>query len=191
MSPVPETPTGSPEPTEPTQPLPGAQPPAQPGYGQPAYGQPYPPQDGQPQQAHGQYGEPPYWQPQYGQPPYGQPQYGQPPYGQLPYAYPYLPQQQEGRATTAMVLGIVGLVLACLYGFGLLLSPVALFLGRSSVKRIDASQGQLGGRGQAQAGFVMGLIGTVFLVLLIVLVVVVIVWFNNAFFETEPGYYNS
>lgn len=181
-----ETPTGNPEPTEPTHPLPGVQPPAQPGYGQPAYGQQYPPQYGQPQQAQGQYGEPPYWQPQY-----VQPQYGQPPYSQLPYAYPYLPQQQDGRATTAMVLGIVGLVLACGYGIGLLLSPVALFLGRSSVKRIDASQGQLGGRGQAQAGFVMGLIGTVFLVLLIVLVVVVIVWFNNAYFETGHGYYNS
>lgn len=176
-----ETPTGNPEPTEPTQPLPGAQPPAQPGYGQPAYGQPYPPQYGQPQQAQGQYGEPPYWQPPY----------GQLPYGQLPYAYPYLPQQQDGRATTAMVLGIVGLVLACGYGIGLLLSPIAMFLGRSSIKRIDASQGQLGGRGQAQAGFVMGLIGTVFLVLLIALVVVVIVWFNNAFFEGDPGYYNS
>jgi hypothetical protein len=80
-----------------------------------------------------------------------------------------------------MVLGIIALVGACGYGLSLLLSPVALFLGRSSMKRIDASQGQLGGRGLAQAGFIMGIIGTVLLVLVIVVVGV----FFTALFSTD------
>ena len=73
-----------------------------------------------------------------------------------------------------MVIGIVSMVLMCAYGIGLLGSPVALVLGRVSMNRIDRSQGQLGGRGMAQAGFIMGIIGTVLLVLAIILLVVVI-----------------
>ena len=41
------------------------------------------------------------------------------------------------------------------------------------MNRIDASQGQLGGRGMAQAGMILGIIGTVLLVLAIVAAVVV------------------
>ena len=67
------------------------------------------------------------------------------------------------------MVGIVSLFLACGYGIGLLGSPVALFMGRSSMKRIDASQGRLGGRGMAQAGFVLGIVGTVLLVLVLAL----------------------
>ena len=59
--------------------------------------------------------------------------------------------------------GIIGLV-CCQF-----LSPVALFMGRSSMKSIDASQGRLGGRGRAQAGFVLGIIGSVLLVIGVIL----------------------
>ena len=133
-------------------------------YGQqPPYGQPQPPayghQPGQPQPGH--------YQPQ--QPPYAQPNHG---YGG--YAPP---PPQDGQALAAMIVGIVSLVLACGYGIGLLGSPVALFLGRASMKRIDASHGQLSGRGMAQAGFILGIIGTVLLVLTLILVVVLIVAF--------------
>jgi hypothetical protein len=72
-----------------------------------------------------------------------------------------------------MITGIVSLVLACGYGVGLLASPVAWYLGKSSMNRIDASQGQLGGRGMAQAGMILGIIGTALLVLGIILAVVV------------------
>ena len=64
-----------------------------------------------------------------------------------------------------MVLGIVGLVvgfLAC--GVGFLAAPFAWALGRNALKEIRASQGRLGGEGTAQAGMVMGIIGTVLLV---------------------------
>ena len=83
-----------------------------------------------------------------------------------------------------MVVGIVSFVLACGYGIGFLGSPVALVLGRISMKRIDQSGGQLGGRGMAQAGFILGIIGTVLLVLaLIALVVVIVIGVNGGFDE--------
>lgn len=101
------------------------------------------------------------------------------------YAQPYVaytPQPPtDGAGIAAFVIGIVGLTFACAYGFGLILSPAALFIGRSSMKRIDASQGTVGGRGFAQAGFIMGIVGTVLLVLLVVAVAV----FLTALFSTD------
>lgn len=146
----------------------------------PPYGQPpdeQQPQYGQPQYgAQPTYGQPTYGQPQYGQPRYGQPQYGQPAYGGPPAGYPQAASAPtDGRATAAMIVGIVSLVLMCGYGVGLLGSPVAWWLGQTSVRTIDASNGQLSGRGMAQAGKILGIIGTVLLVLLIVAVVVVVV----------------
>jgi len=114
------------------------------------------------------------------------PAYGQvPPPGWTPpppgyYGYAPVPPS-DGQAVAAMVLGIIALVGACGYGITLIMSPVALFLGRASMKRIDASRGQIGGRGLAQAGFIMGIIGTVLLVLIIVVVGV----FLTALFSTD------
>jgi hypothetical protein len=122
----------------------------------------------------GSYGDqqPTYGEPQYGQPTDGQPQYGQqPPYGQPYPTYPVTPPNHGG-ALASMIVGIVSLVLACGYGVGLLASPVAWYLGSRSLREIDASQGRLGGRGMAQAGKIMGIIGTVLLGLLVVVVVV-------------------
>src|SRR3954447_15099265 len=121
------------------------------------------------------YQPPPVPPPAYGQPPYsGQPQY--PPYGQPGYPVPSYAAAppNEGMAIAAMVIGIASFVMACGYGIGLLGSPVALVLGRVSMKKIDASGGQLGGRGFAQAGFIMGIIGTVLLVLVVIAVVVIV-----------------
>ena len=155
-------PTGTPPgdaqpPTSPysTSPGPGAVPPAQ---------NPYAPQN-------------PYAAPQspYQPPPnpYPQPgsfdQYAAPgPYGTQTYgAYPTgygagLPDHPS--ATTAMVLGIIGLVgIAFCGGLTLVLSPFAWAIGRKSVREIDASPGRYGGRDKANAGTIMGIIGTVFL----------------------------
>ena len=53
-------------------------------------------------------------------------------------------------------------------------------IGRGAVKEIDASGGQLG-RGMAQAGFILGIIGTVILALsLLGAVVLIIVAAANA-----------
>ncbi len=84
-----------------------------------------------------------------------------------------------------MVIGIVALVLSCAYGFGLLGAPVALVMGRISMKRIDASNGQLGGRGMAQAGFIMGIVGTVLLVLAILAVVALVIAGLNGAFDSN------
>lgn len=92
-----------------------------------------------------------------------------PPAYDYPYPPPHLYQQYPGtapwgspppshpQATTAMVLGILGL--AC-FSF---LGPFAIWLGLKSMREIDASGGQLGGRGQAQAGLILGILGTLVL----------------------------
>ncbi len=76
-----------------------------------------------------------------------------------PSGYGYQPVPNHPRATVAMVLGIVSLVCCGLLG------PVALVMGRKAVAEIDGSGGMMGGRGQAQAGWICGLIATIFLVL--------------------------
>jgi hypothetical protein len=114
----------------------GPQHPQQQPYGQPPSGQ------------YGQYG-------QHGQPPHGQPAYGQPPYGQPPTGY----APDHPKATTALVLGILGLVVCGV------IAPFAWRIGRRTLDEIDGSHGQLGGRGTAQAGYVLGIIGTVVLLL--------------------------
>jgi Domain of unknown function (DUF4190) len=78
----------------------------------------------------------------------------------VPGGYPgAMAPPNDSQATLALVLGIVGVV--CCYFLG----PVALFIGNASRQRIAASGGTLGGSGMATAGFVLGIIGTVFLVL--------------------------
>jgi hypothetical protein len=134
----------------------------------------YPPQQ-QPPQPYG------YQPPPYGQPPYGQPAYGQ-------YQQPYRPPN-DGLGLASMIVGIAALVLMCGYGIGLLGSPVALIMGRISMKRIDRSGGQLGGRGFAQAGFILGIIGTVLLVLAIIAVVVIVLVAVNGGFDDSTTTY--
>ncbi|MDX6299916.1 MAG: hypothetical protein QOF53_1130 [Nocardioidaceae bacterium] len=130
-------------------------------------------------------GPPPYEQPPYGQPPYGQPpysppaqygqQYGQQYGGPAPYGQPqgfppvaYAPDHP--RATTSLVLGILGIVVCGV------IAPFAWWVGRQTVAEIDASHGQLGGRGAAQTGYVLGVIGSALLGFALLLVVVWLVF---------------
>ena len=108
---------------------------------------------------------PPYGQDPYGQDPsaasgsYGQPgQYG---YGQPGYAAP----PPHPQATTALVLGLVSLIGMFICLFPILAAPFAWRTGGRVVKEIDAQPGRWSGREQAQAGRIMGIIGTVLLVL--------------------------
>jgi hypothetical protein len=100
-------------------------------------------------------------------PPYGQPQYGQPQYGQPGYGY-QPPPPTSSRATTALVLGLCGFFVC-----PLVLSIPAWIVGRGAMREIDASNGQLGGRGQAQAGYILGIVGTVLSILAIIAVIVI------------------
>ncbi len=110
--------------------------------------QPYPPQD-----PYGQ--QPPYGQPYGQQQPYGHPGYGQP-------GYSWTPKPPEHpSATTAMVLGLIGLVgiLVC-GGLTLVVSPFAWAVGSRAVREIDANPAAYSGREMASAGRVMGIVGT-------------------------------
>jgi hypothetical protein len=93
------------------------------------------------------------------QPPAGEQQPWQPPQQGYPnQGYPqYTPEPPAtSKATTALVLGIVGLTVCV----GVASIP-AWIIGNDALKEIDASNGALGGRTFAQAGKVMGIIGTV------------------------------
>jgi hypothetical protein len=107
-------------------------------------------------------GQPGYWEQQAQQqaqqqpPPYASypPQYPPPNYpGQAPIQY----APDHPRATTSLVMGILGVVLCQV------LAPFAWVMGKRTLDEIDASQGQLGGRGAAQAGFILGIVGSVLL----------------------------
>ncbi|WP_051217800.1 DUF4190 domain-containing protein [Nocardioides insulae] len=94
--------------------------------------------------------------------PYGQPPSYLPPHpyaAPSPYGQPYYaqPAQTSGVAITALVLGLVSIVVGC----GLFLGIPAMIVGRRATRQIDESQGRLTGRGLAQAGFWTGLAGTV------------------------------
>jgi hypothetical protein len=96
-----------------------------------------------------------------------------PPYPQPPSVAPYRPppaypppavgrsSPTDGRAITSLIASILGILLGLPFGLpGLALGPLAYFLGRSAVARIDAEAGRSGGRGLAVAGSVLGVVAT-------------------------------
>ena len=65
----------------------------------------------------------------------------------------------EGRVTASLIAAIAGIVLGLPMGIpGMVLGTLAYFLGKSAVSRIDSSQGALGGRSVAVAGWVLGVV---------------------------------
>lgn len=158
-----------PDPTTAYPSQPSSQPSSQP-YGQapPAYQQPYQQPYGGPYDQ--QYGQGQGYPPASGQSgPQGMAP-GYPPYGSFT-----PPMRDHPQSTTALVLGIVGLVGGLSCGLGFFVSPFAWALGRNASKEIAASRGQIGGEGQARAGMIMGIIGTVLLVLGLLAIALIIV----------------
>ena len=130
----------------------------------------------------------PYGQPQQGQSPYGQQSPGQQPYGATPgYGYPGQAPANHPSATTALVLGLIGLagIVFC-GGITLVLSPFAWQMGARAVREIDANPGMYAGRDQANAGRIMGLIGTVLLVLGVLVLVAAVGLLMVASVSTTP-----
>jgi hypothetical protein len=76
------------------------------------------------------------------------------------------PSQTAGKATAALVLGILGLVL-----IPIIPSILAIVFGNSAKQQIDGSGGRLGGRGLASAGVVLGWVALALGALLIIAVV--------------------
>ena len=135
------------------------------GYGSqpssyPSAGDPYPTYGQQPQPLQPDYGsQSAYTQPgSYPQQPvYGVNPYQQPVYGYVPPNHP--------QATTALILGIVGLALCPFVG-------IAGFVMGGRIRReIDATPGQWGGRGLATAGWVLGIISIVYSALVLAYIV--------------------
>jgi len=113
---------------------------------------------------------------------YGYPNYSQG-YGGWP-AQPLPPQ--NGMGVAAMVLGILSCAMFCLYGvLSLVLGVIAIVLGVKGRKK--AERGEATNHGQAQAGFIMGIIGTILGIAVIVFMVVVIVTAINS--DDESDYY--
>lgn len=110
-----------------------------------------------------------------GQPPYG----AQPPYGGHPppgpqqswgypgYGYPAMPVPGPAHpsATTALVLGIVSLVGALVCFLPVFAAPFAWVIGGRAVREIDENPQRWSGRESANAGRIMGIVGTAILIL--------------------------
>lgn len=68
------------------------------------------------------------------------------------------PRKTEPLAVASLVVGILGLVIPFLAPIA---GPIALAMGMRAKQRINAGGGAIEGYGIAQAGFVLGVIGTV------------------------------
>ncbi|MFE2218174.1 DUF4190 domain-containing protein [Streptomyces canus] len=115
---------------------------------------------------------------------YGYPNYPQG-YGGWP-APPMPPQ--NGMGVAAMVLGILSCALFCMYGIlSLVLGVLAIVFGIKGRKR--AQRGEATNHGQAQAGFIMGIIGTILGVAVIVLLAIGITAAINS--DDDSDYYDG
>ena len=127
--------------------------------------QPPPPPFQQPQPVQQQYQQQ-YPQQPYQQQPYQQQPYQQGPVGYQPYGMPQVAQlRTNGFAVASMVLGIVGIVLFCLYAIPPLLATI---FGGVALKQFKEHPNTFSGRGMAVAGLVLGIIGMALFVLLLV-----------------------
>ncbi|HEY6532225.1 MAG TPA: DUF4190 domain-containing protein [Acidimicrobiales bacterium] len=103
-------------------------------------------------------------------PPPGMPG-SQPGYGNWAGANPWDPPRREGTAVTALVLGILSLVCGFVGLFGVVLGPIAIWLGVSARRKIERSNGARTGEGLAIAAVVLGAIGLAVSVLYILLLI--------------------
>lgn len=85
------------------------------------------------------------------------------------------PPSTSQKATWAMVTGIVGLLCCGLAGIP------AIILGSQAKKEIAASGGALTGEGQAQAGFVLGIIALALTGLIVAVYAVAVVGMTQTF----------
>lgn len=99
-----------------------------------------------------------------GQAPPRMPPYGNPEYVPTVYGQPLYPQVRTTHpsASTAMALGLVGLIGGFACALPLVLGPFAWWIGAKARREIRADP-RLDGDGQALAGVVTGIIATVFL----------------------------
>jgi len=81
-------------------------------------------------------------------------------------------QKTSGMAIASLVVAVLGLPLSCCYGFGVILSIVALVLGIVALSGIKRSAVAVQGRGLAVTGVVLSLVNIVLVIVLAILAVV-------------------
>ena len=105
-----------------------------------------------------------------------------PPPPAQPYGYgPPVVVPTSGKATASLVMGIASLVMC-----GLLLGIPAMIVAWQAKRDIKQANGALGGGGMATAGFVTGLLGTLWSILLAMLVAGLLL-FGGGSFSTQFG----
>lgn len=107
------------------------------------------------------------------------------PGGWAPPPSPLVPQHP--RATTALVLGIVSIVGAFVCVLPILVAPFAWVIGGRATRDIDAQPGRWRGRELAEAGRVLGIVGTCLLVAGLALFAAWLTWVSVAF--GAPSYF--
>ncbi len=125
----------------------------------PTFAQPTPGQPPLGQSPHGQQG--------YGQQGYGQTPYGQQPYGQPGYGYQSPVNPFDSRATTILVLGLLGLVFCQILGI------VAWVMGNTLKKEAEAAGWPE--PGTAKAGRILGIIATCIMIAVILIYALILV----------------
>lgn len=111
-----------------------------------------------------------------GQPAYPPNPYAAQPFGGFGFAPPDHPQ-----STTILILGIVGIVVCQVT------APFAWVMGKRALEEIDHSGGQIGGRSQVQAGYVLGIVGSVILGIGVLLGLVYLVLIIAVFAGASSG----
>lgn len=90
--------------------------------------------------------------------------------GPAPGGYPaqpgYAQPENEPNSVTALVLGILGIVVCGV------VAPFAWNLGKKSLDNIRSNPGRYSGEGMAQAGYILGIIGTILLILAVIFLIV-------------------
>lgn len=97
------------------------------------------------------------------------------------------PENKKGLCIAAMVLGIVSIVLCCLYGISIICGILAIIFGIIGLKSV--------GRGMAISGIITGAIGIFISITIFVLLFIVgfsAALYDNGILEnTTPNRYNS
>jgi len=101
-------------------------------------------------------------------PPYAAPAQGYP----MPAAYPgYQAYPEQSQATTVLVLGLLGIITCAI------LSPFAWVMGNTELEAIDAGRRPPHNRSTANAGRILGIIGSVLAILSLVAAIVGVIAF--------------
>ncbi|RQN10217.1 DUF4190 domain-containing protein [Aeromicrobium camelliae] len=92
------------------------------------------------------------------------------------------PPAKHPQATLVLILGILGLVLCSV------LAPIAWVMGNRAVREIDSSPQPVAGRGEANAGRIMGIIGTVLLAIGLLAFIALIAFGALGLFASSSSY---